>query len=232
LELGQEMQGITCVIDWPGTMSFIKDLVVAVAAIVTATVACFGISKWRAEESGKADFDLARRLGKAVYQFRDALTLARRWFVASSEFPEGKTPAADSGRPEADAYVHVFNQRLEGVKQSGLEVQALRNEAEALWGKEISEKLGTLLYQSVTLQVAMKTIVSDKQAFGANFRHNQAFGKKMEARAFDSGDTINDDGMDGPPNEFTVQIEGIVENVSAFLRTKLPRQSRRPKPTR
>lgn len=229
------MHGITCVVDWPGTMSFIKDLIVAVAAIVTATAACLGISKWRAEESGKADFDLARRLGKAVYQFRDALVLARRPFVASSEFPEGKMPAAGSGRPEADAYVHVFNQRLEGVKQSGLEVQALRNEAEALWGKRISEKLGELLHQSVTLQVAMRAIVSDKEVFGANFRHNEAFGKQMEVRAFDYGNTINDDGTEDGPNEFTVRIEAVVDDVASDLRTKLPRHSTRrsrPPPTR
>jgi hypothetical protein len=114
---------------------------------------------------------------------------------------------------------------------SGLEVQALRNEAEALWGKSISEKLGELLQQSVSLHVAMRAIVSDKEAFGANFRRNEGLGKQMEAWAFDSGTTINDDGTKGGPNEFTAQIEKAVEDVAAYLRTKLPRLSRRRRPT-
>lgn len=68
---------IRCVIDWPGTASFLKDVIVAGAAIFTARVAVIGLQKWRAEESGKADFDLARRVGKATFRFRDVLQDAR-----------------------------------------------------------------------------------------------------------------------------------------------------------
>jgi hypothetical protein len=217
-------QGISCVVDWPGTMSFIKDLILAVAAIVTATVAYLGISKWRAEESGKADFDLARRLGKAVFQFRDALAFARRPFIENGEFPEGTVPTANTGADEASAYAHVFNQRFQVVQQSAVEIQALRNEAEALWDRDIVGKLIELLRRAITLRVAMGAIISDKRSFGANFKHNEAFGKAMEARVFDYGNTINDDGTEGGPNEFTVQIENAVEDVAAYLRTKLPRQ--------
>jgi hypothetical protein len=113
------------------------------------------------------------------------------------------------------------------VKQSGLEVQALRNEAEALWGKGISEKLGTLLHQSAIVQTGIRVIVSDKQAHGAHFKKNADFGEKMNARVFDYGDTINDDGTEGGPNEFTVKIEQAVEYVATYLRNKLPQSSRR-----
>lgn len=225
------MHGITCVIDWPGTMSFIKDFVVAVATVAATIVAWMGINKWRTEESGKADFDLARRLGKAVFQFRDALAFARRPFVENGEYPEGKVPTANTGAGEASAYAHVFNQRFQVVQQSAIEIQALRNEAEALWDRDIVDKLMELLRRSITLQVAMGAIISDKRSFGANFKHNEAFAKAMESRVFDSGDTINDDGTDGPPNEFTAQIERAVENVSAYLRAKLPRRSTRRRPT-
>lgn len=95
--------------NWPGVADFARDVIVSLAVIVTAIVACIGINTWRAEESGKADFDLARRLGTAVYRFRDALALARRPFVATGEFQDGKSPVAGSGAPEADAYAHVFN---------------------------------------------------------------------------------------------------------------------------
>jgi hypothetical protein len=218
-----------CTVDWPGVASVAKDVIVAIAAIVTATVACIGISKWREEESGKADFDLARRLGTAVYRFRDALALARRPFIAVSEFPDGKAPVDGSGASEAAAYAHAYNQRFEGVRQSGLEIQALGNEAEALWDKDISGKLDALLHQATLLRVGMTAIVSDKLVYGANFKKNDAFRKKMETRVSDYGGTINDDGSEGGPNAFTVQIEQAAEDVAAYLRTKLPKSSSRNK---
>lgn len=219
------MQGITCSIDWPGTMSFIKDLIVAVAAIVTASAAWLGVSKWRAEESGKADFDLARRLGRAIFRFRDAMASARRPLTGNSEFPDGKQPIAGSGANEASAYAHLFSGRFKLVQESALEVLALRNEAEALWDKEIVEKLRKLINQAVRLRVAMNAFVSDKRSFGASFKHNEDFGNVIEARVFDHGDSINDDGTDGEPNPFTVLIDDAIEEVAAYLRTKLPRRS-------
>jgi hypothetical protein len=218
------MTGGLCAVDWLAVVGVAKDVVVAIAAIVTATVACIGISKWRAEESGKADFDLARRLGTAAYRFRDAIAAGRRPFISASEFPDGMPPG--SGKNEADAYAHVFNQRFQGVRQSAIDLRALRNEAEALWGKEIVGKLDALLGWGFVLHSAMSALVSDKASCGADFRSNDAFGKATRAEVFDTGNSINSDGTKGAPNEFTTKIERDVENVAAYLRTKLPRQSR------
>lgn len=211
--------------DWLEVVGVGRDVVVAVAAIVTATVACIGISKWRSEESGKADFDLARRLGAAVYRFRDAIASARRPFIAADEFPSGAP--AGTGKDAADAYAHVFNQRFQGVRQGAGDLRALRNEAEALWGKEIVEKLDKLLAHGIVLHVAMSAIVSDKASYGLEFRTNPELGKKMEARVSDMGNEINSDGTEGAPNELTTKIELDVENVAAYLRTKLPRRAGR-----
>jgi len=224
------MAGGLCTVDWLAVVGVTKDVVVAIAAIVTATVACIGISKWRAEESGKADFDLARRLGTAVYRFRDAMAAARHPFIAAGEFPEGKPPG--KGKDGADAYAHVFNQRFQNVQQSVTDLRALRNEGEALWGTEIAEKLDELLRHAIVLHVAMSAVVSDKASYGVEFKSNPELRKKMEARVSDMGDEFNGDGTRGAPNEFTTKIEGNVEGVAAYLRTKLPRQSDRTKARR
>jgi len=216
-----------CTVDWLAVVGVCKDVVVALAAIVTATVACIGISKWRAEESGKADFDLARRLGAAVYRFRDAIAAARHPFIAAAEFPEGKP--TDNGKAGADAFAHVFNQRFQGVQQSATDLRALRNEVEALWGIAIVGKLGELLDHAIVLHVAMSAVVSDKASFGTEFRDNPELRKKMWARVTDTGNEINSDGTKGAPNELTTKIERDVEGVAAYLRTKLPRRSRRNK---
>lgn len=137
------MEGFTCAIDWQGTMSFIKDLVVSCAAVFAAFVAYKGINEWRAEESGKADFELARRIGKAVFQLRDLLADARRPLIMGYEFPE----AYDSSDKEsqADAYAHLFNSRFLPVRDCVIEIQSLRNEAEALWGKDIVVRFRVML---------------------------------------------------------------------------------------
>lgn len=219
------MAGWACTVDWLAVVGVVKDVVVAIAAIVTATVAWVGVSKWRAEEAGKADFDLARRLGTVVYRFRDAIASARRPFIAAGEFPEGAPPG--TGKSEADAYAHVFNQRFQDVRRSGTDLLALRNEAEALWGKEIVVKLDGLLRHGSSLHAAMEADISDKASHGADFRHAVEFGQRIRAEVFDTGHKLNSDGTRGEPNEFTTKIERDVESVASYLRTKLPRQTRR-----
>lgn len=212
-----------CTVDWPGVVDVVKNVIVALAAIATATVAYTGISQWRAVESGKADFDLARRLGTAVYRFRNALAAVRYRVISANEFPEGTSDGAI--KKDADAYAHVFNQRLQGVRQSDSDLRALRNEAEALWGKDIVGKLDELLYQGAILQSAIRAFVADIASLGADFKGNPEFGKEMRATAFDTGNKINADGTKGAPNAFTVKIEQAVEDVAAYLRTKLPQRS-------
>jgi len=44
--------------------SFINDIVLAVVAVLTGAAAIQGISSWRTELKGRADFDAARGLQK------------------------------------------------------------------------------------------------------------------------------------------------------------------------
>ena len=55
----------------------IKDIIIALAAITTAAVAIYGITSWRRELSGKANFEVARNLAKAIYLLRDEISYCR-----------------------------------------------------------------------------------------------------------------------------------------------------------
>jgi hypothetical protein len=214
------MEAITCVVDWPGTMSFIKDFIVSCAAMFTAWVAYKGISKWRNEESGKVDFDLARRLGKTVYRMRDLLSNARRPFIMNYEFPAGYN--SNDKERQAEAYSHLFTQRFSPVRDCAIEIQSLRNEVEALWGTEIVIKLDELLTRVRYLQTAMTAFVSDKQDYGSHFKSDKAFGDSVRARVFDDGNALNLDGTEGEPNAFTTEIGKIVDEIAAYVRSRLP----------
>jgi len=55
-----------CTMDWSAFFDAVKDIVLGLAAIVTATVAWLGLQSWRKELRGKADFDVARGLLRAT----------------------------------------------------------------------------------------------------------------------------------------------------------------------
>jgi len=202
------------------SLSNLKDIVVAAAAIFTAWAAYKGIFKWRNEESGKADFELSRRVGKSVFRMRDVLSDARNGFVSAYEFPAGFDLATP--RNEGSAYAHVFDARWQPVKDCALEIQSLRNEAEALWGPPIVQKLDRILSLANQVRTAMVAYVRDKQVSGAHFRNNKDFGKKIETTVFDLGGEFDENGETISPNYFTVQVESAVSDAATFLRTKLP----------
>ena len=160
---------IACEVDWPGTASLFKDVIIAGAAIFTAYVANKGINKWRSEESGKADFELSRRIGKAIFRMRDAMKNARAPFVIASEFPEGYNALRATTAERASAWAHVLNERWAPVRDCAIEIQSLRNEAEALWGSVIIPMLDKLLNIANTLRVAMGSYIQNEHSGGQNF---------------------------------------------------------------
>lgn len=213
---------LACVLDWPGTASFFKDIIISGAAVFTAFVAYKGISKWRSEESGKADFELSRRIGKAIFRMRDVMRNARAPFVVASEFPEGYNALNATTAQKASAWAHVFNERWIPVRDCAVEIQTLRNEAEALWGNAVIPMLDKLLGLTNTLRVAMGAYIQNEHAAGDHFGKNPDFGKKIDAQLFDAGNEINADGNEGAPNAFTSDLDRAVFDAATYLRTKLP----------
>src|SRR5260370_33027340 len=92
-------------------VTIIKDVAVAIAAAVTATVAVKGLSSWNRELKGKANFDVARALAKATYKLRDDIKNCRSPFLSVREFPNdyGSHQGGDTDRPEAAAVAHVYS---------------------------------------------------------------------------------------------------------------------------
>lgn len=213
---------IACDVDWPATTSVLKDVIVSAAAIFTAFVANKGISKWRSEEAGKADFELSRRIGKAIFRMRDVMQSARAPFVVASEFPEDYNPHNAGPKKEASAWAHVFNERWMPVRDCAIEIQALRNEAEALWGNSIIPMLDKLVSLANTLRLAIDAYISNESADSEHFKRNPEFGQRIRAQVFDTGNAINADGTEGAPNALTADLERVVADTATYLRTKLP----------
>jgi hypothetical protein len=64
----------------------VKDVATAGAAIVAAVVAVLGLRAWRRQLRGQTQYELARRLLRAVYRVRDEIQGVRNPVIMASEF--------------------------------------------------------------------------------------------------------------------------------------------------
>jgi len=206
------MLSVLCTVDWPAVVGVVKDVVVAIAAGVTAMAAYFGLKNWSRELHGKTEFEVARTLIRSTYRVRDEMQGCRSPFVLSAEFPP-EYPGQLHATPEQEAkgWNFVYANRWAPVRDAVREFDVFVLEAEVLWGHEIRTKTDLLLQRARELQVAMEAVVDDKAERGENFRLDREFGMRM--RSIVSGSRTDED------NPFN---RGITDAVKAIEAVVLP----------
>lgn len=124
--------------DWLAVLTPIKEVVVTVAAVIGATVACRGLTTWQRQLRGQADFEVARKFLRAAYKLR-AVILSARWGVvtpqeqskAAQEF--GVDPSDTKYRREVQDAVYM--RRWNSIVAANIEFEAERIEVQVLWGE-------------------------------------------------------------------------------------------------
>lgn len=122
-------------------ISISKDIALAITAIVGSYVGISGLKTWERQLKGNAEYDLARRLLKCTYQWRDAIQQVRN-------------PLGIGGAETSNEY----QKRWDGVSNAKNELYTDLIEAEAIWGKDIYENLFTPLLK---LQYKLLLVVQD-----------------------------------------------------------------------
>jgi hypothetical protein len=108
--------------------SWIKELLLVVPAWVAATVAVLGLSAWRRQLVGREHYDLARRLLRAAYRFRDSIQSARDAIIlAPSKDPTGAAS-------ERDRTAAIWQGKWDPINAARRELEAELLESEVLWG--------------------------------------------------------------------------------------------------
>lgn len=200
----------------PEIIAVAKDVLLGVAAVVTSIVAVRGLQSWRRELEGRAEFDTAKGLLKAMYKLREELQVFRsRFFTSNSEFPEsygliGKRSAEE----EAQAWDYVYKNRWRPVERAVQDFDTHTLEAEALWGDEIRTKAKVLRCCATDVYIAIDPVVSDKVSGGENFESDKKFGQEMNMRI--SAVKENE-------NSLSKEIANSVANIEDFLRPRLKR---------
>ncbi|MBB6185749.1 hypothetical protein [Rhodanobacter sp. MP7CTX1] len=209
-----------CSVDWVKVFDSGKDVLVAGAAVLASCVTWHGINSWRREQRGKADFEVARALARALYAYRDAVTEARQGVIRTSEHP----PASDSVREaspqqRAEFYAHVFEGRLKPLNAAAVELEAARNEAEALWGAKARTLVNAALECKGELRGAMWAYVANEQPDGEHFDDHgiSGFADMVRMTVFDATTGFN--GPDIDP--FGIRLSERIDAVQQMLQQHL-----------
>lgn len=127
-------------------LTIIKDLLVSIAAIVTAVVAIKGLHSWQKEIKGKAEFETARLLLQSTYKTRDNIKACRSPFISGHEYPEWyKGPIGiHSSKEKKDAHIYLYKNRFNPILVSVQELDLAVLESEALWGNTVKLEIDKL----------------------------------------------------------------------------------------
>lgn len=116
------------------------DLLTGLAAAVAAGVAAFGLTTWRNELRGRAEYDLARRLLTLVYRVREGIGVVRNPFMSGEEWADrpGRDGTKQLGAAAEDT-AFAYNKRWQQVSEPMVQLDAALLEAEAHWATLLTE---------------------------------------------------------------------------------------------
>lgn len=199
---------------WPQVVAASKDIVLAIAAGVTAYVAVSGIRKWRQELEGKAGFETSRALAKATYRLRNQLSVCRSPLMTGDEYPEGYFDKPNStNEDKARGIAHVFKNRWGPVHEALADFEAQSLEAETLWGDAIRQKTSELRSCVVELRVAIEALIEDKASGGQDFTADPDFARQMRRTVYGSPAST-----DNPLSQrIAVAVAGIEDELKQHL---------------
>jgi len=126
--------------------TFAKDIITIISLTIAAIIAFLGLSAWKKQLVGSGEYELAKRILKATYHLRDALENIRSAFITAGEADSAvKETGLELDKSSPDyinkSNVAAIEVRWKKVVSSVQELQIEASEAEALWGKDIREKI-------------------------------------------------------------------------------------------
>jgi hypothetical protein len=120
--------------------AIIRDALTGSAAVVGAVVAIIGLRAWKRQLLWKANYELAGRLMRSTYSFREAIAWLRSPLVTAGEMAAALKAAGldDQDRTFTDPGEELaYQARWRKVIEAQVEFSTAMLEAEALWGHDV-----------------------------------------------------------------------------------------------
>ncbi|MFA6542870.1 MAG: hypothetical protein WCS99_00490 [Limisphaerales bacterium] len=199
-------------------VSIAKDVTTALAAAVGATVAARGLNAWKKQLRGKTDYELSRRLLRAVYKVRDSIPQVRSPMIFEGERDEAigeakLTPEALKENFAAQSSYAVYRKRWLKLSDAVRDLDAEIFEAEVSWGKEIKVKCGALKKQLALLQWSIQMHLSQKQ--------QPTPSPLSKEQVTEVNRVLFDLSEESKPDSFTLEVNKAVEAVETLLQPHL-----------
>ena len=194
----------------PDIFQIVKDCLTGAAAVTGATVAVLGLRTWKRQLRGNAEYDVARRLLRAAYKIRDAISSVRQPFMSMGEVSAAVRETAQEPRGYNRA---VFEVRWKEVLEAGNELRVAELEGEVLWGNPLKTALAPLEERITELSRALSEFL--------RYDSKDDLDGVQRAIKDKHGEVVYDRGSPDRPDTFTEAINGSVDQLEIFLRPKL-----------
>lgn len=190
-----------------------KDILVGLAAAAAALFAYLGLSAWRKELKGKAEYQLAKDVLKSVYKVREAFKHVRNPIIYQYEYPEGMRDVHGHLKREHDheGTAHVYEKRWEKMAEAFGELEEHHLAAQVEWGPEFQDVIVKLRSCRVELLVAIQKMLERKK------NPHEAPLTKAEERA-EERSVLYHIGSNSEHDKFTPQIEEAINDFEKWLR--------------
>ncbi|MFC2970352.1 hypothetical protein [Acidimangrovimonas pyrenivorans] len=200
------------------TVKTLTDIAIALAAVFGSFTAWKGLTIWREQNVWQEDNNLARRLLIALYQYRDSIYSVRHPAMAVSEMEldVGDPPDLPEDKKRSRGVILAYSRRWERHLPQRNELDALLIEADAVWGKKLSEMAEPLKLLEHELY-AYIWLYLDAHFRGAPELRAQ-FQKILASKRDILYDTMDEE------DEYRIDFNKKLAPLEDYLRTKMGRQ--------
>lgn len=197
----------------PVIASGAKDTILTAAAVVAGYVGLRGLSTWRRQLAGNAEYELAKNALTCLYKLRGVIGVVRNPFVSYSQQPD--LPAEmlrdmDARQKEWHAYAQMYEKRWAPVVEAKSQLDVFLFEMEAVWGREAVAKFEQLDQTVADLQWAIQDHLEDRDPRRGRQDYDAEESKKQRAVLFRRGSKT--------PDEYNVRFEAAIANVETVLK--------------
>lgn len=202
-------------------MALVKDIVTALAAVTGAGVAVMGLSTWKAQLRGRAEYELARRILRTTYRVRDEIASVRRPLMTPGEISQALKEAGIEPKPGPTSHPRtdeaVYQKRWDRLAEALSDLRVEEREAEVLWGRDIRSAFASLHDCVSKLHFAIYRHVRDVSESSAPHqtrRLSPEDRQEVDAVIYQLSD-------DPEKDQFTGEISEAVEEVENRVRPHL-----------
>ncbi len=192
--------------------SVVKDVILALSAVVVAVIAFLGLRTWRRELTGKAKFECARKLMQLGYEMRSNFSAARNPFGYARI--DRKEDENETGKES-----QVINQWEERRNLAKPLSESINKIIEAQWEAEIllSEASSKSVEEAVQLYRECYGELSSAIASYFDIKYNEARGRQV-AQHQDWLRELSKTIYGGSPDDFSRKVDEATNKLSSALK--------------